>query len=86
MPSLWAASEEAIFDSVCMVSVRATMSGGHERVHVMFVCHVHMCGTVGHVRKSSHGPVANSVLVYKNLEGKGLKASPLWGGRTGVRS
>ena len=49
MHSLEASSEEAIFDCICVVCMCKTMSDGRERVHVMFVCHERVVGTVGGV-------------------------------------
>ena len=45
--SLRAASDEAIFECVCVVRMVETSSDGRERVHVMFVCQVRVVGTVG---------------------------------------
>ena len=64
MHSLKASSEEAIFDCICVVCMCKTMSDGRERVHVMFVCHERVVGTVGGVPIGSGQKLVFSGQVY----------------------
>ncbi len=45
--SLWASSEEAICDCVCVVCMVETSSDGRERVRVKCLCPVHYVQCVG---------------------------------------
>ena len=72
MPSLWASSVEAIFDCICVVCVGETSSDGHERVHVMSVCHGRVVASVGHAPIGVDQDLVFAVQVYLNVEGLGL--------------
>ena len=73
MHSLEALSAVVILDCICMVCMVETSSDGRERVHVMFVCQVRVVGTVGGSQNGLYRELVFSVVVYNNMEGKGLK-------------
>ena len=84
--SLRAASDEAIFECVCVVRMVETSSDGRERVHVMFVCQVRVVGTAGYARIALNGELVFACLVYKTTAGKGLKLFGYTVPRSVVRS
>lgn len=73
MHSLEALSAVVILDCMCMVCMVETSSDGRERVYVMFVCQVRVVGTVGGSQNGLYRELVFSVVVYHNMEGKGLQ-------------
>ena len=55
-----------------MVRMCKTLSDGHKRVYVMFLCHVHVMATIGCARIGLPKDLVFAVRVYSNLGGRGL--------------